>query len=80
MKFLEERGNPDKLRRGVSNSFIFSFGTGSSDGRLFLGASGYEIMTKIDEETTGRLMVRGIASPICVTEGCEEHGGCTGVK
>ena len=77
MKFSEERCDPDKLRRSVRNGFIFSFSTGPSDGGLFLGAPGYKIMTKVDEETTGRSSVRGIACPIRVTEGCEEHWGWT---
>ena len=79
MKFSEERGNPDKLRRSVSNSFVFSFSTRPSDSRLFLGTPRSEIMTKVDEETTGRSTVRGITGPIRVSEGCEEHRGCTGV-
>ena len=79
MKFSEERCDPDKLRRSVSNGFVFSFSTRPSDGGLFLRAPGYNIMTKIDEETTGRSTIRGIAGPIRVTEGCEEHRGRTGV-
>ena len=79
MKFLEERCNLDKLRHSVGNGFVFSFSTGPSDGGLFLRAPGYKIITKVDEETTGRSTVRGIAGPIRVTEGCEKHGGWTGV-
>ena len=48
MKFAEKGSNPKKFRCSVSNGFIFSFSTRPSNGRLFLGAPGDEIVAKID--------------------------------
>ena len=76
MKFSEERSNPDKFRCSVSNGFIFSFSDGPSNGRLFLGALGYEIVTKVDYESSGRAAVRGFAGLICITKRGKEHRRC----
>ena len=77
MKFSEKGSNPEKFRRSVSNGFIFSFSTRPSNGRLLLGAPGYEIVAKVDQESAGRATIRGVADPIRVTERGKEHRRCT---
>ena len=72
VKLTEKRSDPEKLRCGVSNGFVFNFSTRASDGRLFLGAPRNKIVTEVDEISACRSTVRGVTRPVGIAEGREK--------
>ena len=68
VKFAEKGSDPEKLRFGISDSFIFGFSARASDGGLFLGTPRNKITTKIDKKPTCRTAIRRITSPVVIGE------------